>query len=126
LLQDDRGPVGDRGDPGQADLHGLGALRRARAEERGGGDAREHQSRQAHACPPGWWLSRRSADLTPRCRAAAVLARVEIGARSAKAPHWIWSRAVMARPPPERAPWFQPRKGRLSRLRHPPRSRSWP
>jgi len=45
LLQDDRGPVGDRGDPGQADLHGLSALRRAGAEERGGSDACEHQSR---------------------------------------------------------------------------------
>src|SRR5262245_1443301 len=30
-----------------------------------------------------WWrVWRRSADLTPRCRARAVLARVEIGARS--------------------------------------------
>src|SRR5229473_3326970 len=59
LLQDDRGPVGDRGDPGQADLDGLGALRRVRPI------------------------------LTPRCRAPTPLARVEIGACWAKARQWI-------------------------------------
>src|SRR5204863_8985689 len=48
LLQRGRRPVGDRGDPRQADLHGLRALRRGGAHEGGGRHARKQQSHHAH------------------------------------------------------------------------------